>query len=70
MSAEKGSKPAVFEGRRIRKTFHEGEWWFAVIDIVEVLPGSSMPKRYWSNLKRWMSTSRAKTWSGRISAIT
>src|SRR6185369_13659574 len=43
---------AVFEGKHIRKIFHQGEWWFAVIDIVEVLTGSSIPKRYWSDLKR------------------
>jgi hypothetical protein len=43
---------AVFEGKRIRKIFHEGEWWFSIIDIVQVLTGSSIPKRYWSDLKR------------------
>ena len=43
---------AVFEGKHIRKILHEDEWWFSVIDIVEVLTGSSIPKRYWSDLKR------------------
>lgn len=51
MSTEKSTKPAVFNGKQIRKTMHEGEWWFAVIDIVEVLTESSIPKRYWSDLK-------------------
>ena len=46
------SKPALFEGRQIKKILHEGEWWFSVIDVVEVLTGSSIPKRYWSDLKR------------------
>jgi len=52
MNTEETSRLAVFEGKQIRKAFHEGEWWFAVIDIVEVLTGSSIPKRYWSDLKR------------------
>jgi len=52
MTAQELIKLAVFEGKEIRKTLHEGEWWFAVIDIVEVLSGSSIPKRYWSDLKR------------------
>lgn len=52
MSTEKSIKLAVFEGKHIRKVLHEGEWWFAVIDIVEVLTESSVPKRYWSDLKR------------------
>jgi len=43
---------AVFEGKHIRKIMKEDEWWFSVIDIVEVLTGSNIPKRYWSDLKR------------------
>jgi DNA-damage-inducible protein D len=41
-----------FLKKHIRKILHEGEWWFSVIDVVEVLTGSSIPKRYWSDLKR------------------
>jgi DNA-damage-inducible protein D len=43
---------AIFEGKHIRKIIHLDEWWFSVIDIVEVLTGSSIPKRYWSDLKK------------------
>lgn len=43
---------AVFEGKHICKIMNEGEWWFSVIDIVEVLTDSNIPKRYWSDLKR------------------
>lgn len=43
---------AVFEGKHIRKIMHLDEWWFSIIDIVEVLTGSNIPKRYWSDLKR------------------
>jgi prophage antirepressor-like protein len=43
---------AVFEGKHIRKIMHLDEWWFSVIDIVEVLTDSNIPKRYWSDLKR------------------
>lgn len=45
-------KLALFEGKQIRKTLHNGEWWFSVIDVVEILTGSSIPKRYWSDLKK------------------
>ena len=51
MSTENITKLAVFEGKHIRKVFHDGEWWFAVIDVVEILTESSIPKRYWSDLK-------------------
>src|SRR3990170_1328808 len=46
------SRLAIFEGKRIRKTIHNNEWWFSIIDVVEVLTESSIPKRYWSDLKR------------------
>ncbi len=41
----------VFQGKRIRRAWHNDEWWFSVVDIVEVLTSSSIPKRYWSDLK-------------------
>jgi len=52
MTGKEIAKVAVFEGKHIRKILHEGEWWFSIVDIVKVLTGSSIPKRYWSDLKR------------------
>jgi len=52
MSNIEDNKLAVFQGKHIRKLFHEGEWWFSIIDVIEVLTESSIPKRYWSDLKR------------------
>ena len=46
------SKLAFFEGKHIRKTLHEGEWWFSIIDIVEVLVGGDRPRKYWNDLKK------------------
>jgi DNA-damage-inducible protein D len=45
-------KLAVFQGKHIRRILQDGEWWFSITDIVQVLTGSSIPKRYWSDLKR------------------
>ena len=52
MTAQELIKLAVFEGKQIRRVLQNEEWWFAVIDVVEVLTDSSTPKRYWSDLKR------------------
>ncbi|MBI4979994.1 Bro-N domain-containing protein [Candidatus Woesearchaeota archaeon] len=41
----------VFEGKNIRRLWHKDEWYFSIIDIVAVLTDSSIPKRYWSDLK-------------------
>ena len=31
----------VFEDKKIRRVFHNGEWYFSIIDIIEVLTGNS-----------------------------
>ena len=45
-------KLAVFKGKQIRRTIHNDEWWFSVVDIVEVLTGTSRGRKYWSDLKK------------------
>jgi DNA-damage-inducible protein D len=40
-----------FEGKEIRKIIHNDEWYFSVIDIIDVLTDSKDAKRYWSVLK-------------------
>jgi len=52
MSTEKDNKLVLFEGRQIRKAFHEGAWWFSIIDVVEVLVGGDRPRKYWNDLKK------------------
>lgn len=49
----KNNQVAVFENKNIRRVWDKtGEkWYFSIIDIVEVLTNSSVPKRYWSDLK-------------------
>ncbi|MDZ7655700.1 MAG: BRO family protein [Sulfurimicrobium sp.] len=42
----------IFQEQAIRRTWHENEWWFSVIDVVGVLSESSYANRYWSDLKR------------------
>jgi DNA-damage-inducible protein D len=50
MSVENDSNLILLEGRQIRKTLHEGEWWFSIIDIIEVLVGGDRPRKYWNDL--------------------
>jgi prophage antirepressor-like protein len=42
---------ALFKGKNIRKIIYNKEWWFSIIDIVEVLIGTERPRKYWSDLK-------------------
>lgn len=52
MKSDETSRLAVFEGKQIRKAFHEGEWWFSIIDVVETLVGGDRPRKYWNDLKK------------------
>ncbi|MCL1498473.1 damage-inducible protein D [Xanthomonas nasturtii] len=36
----------------VRRTWHEGRWWFAVIDVVAALSDSENPENYLRNLRR------------------
>jgi len=42
---------ALFRGKKIRKTIHQNEWWFSVIDVVEALTDSVNARDYWFKMK-------------------
>lgn len=46
------TKIAIFRGQQIRKTIYKNEWWFSVIDVIEVLTGTERPRKYWNDLKK------------------
>ena len=43
---------AVFQETAIRRTWHNEEWWFAIIDVVGVLTDSVQPEGYVKDLRR------------------
>lgn len=45
------TKISIFKGNKIRKTLHENEWWFSVVDVVSVLTESTNPRDYWFKMK-------------------
>ena len=40
-----------YDFTKIRKTFHNGQWYFAYMDVISVLTGSKSPRRYATELK-------------------
>ena len=48
----------LFESKKIRSEWNESEqkWYFAIIDVIEVLTESNNPRRYWSDSKRKLNT--------------
>jgi hypothetical protein len=49
---EQASPVAVFKGRQVRRTLHENEWWFSVVDVVGALTDSPDAGAYWRKLKQ------------------
>ncbi len=43
---------AIFEDKPIRRVEHEGEMYFAVIDIISVLIETTSPSQYWTKVKK------------------
>lgn len=41
----------VFQGKNIRRTWHNNEWCFSVVDVVGVLTESEDARNYWKVLK-------------------
>lgn len=43
----------IFETKKVRTVWDDEteEWYFSVVDVIEILTDSSNPRRYWSDLK-------------------
>src|SRR5258708_7387111 len=54
LNMKKETAIKVFETKQVRSVWSEEDekWYFSIIDVVEILTGSSIPKRYWSDLKK------------------
>jgi prophage antirepressor-like protein len=46
------NKILAFENKFIRRTWHNEEWWFSVVDIVNALTDSKDAGAYWRKLKQ------------------
>ena len=42
----------VLKGNKIRRTLHNNEWWFSVVDICDVLTEGADARAYWRKLKQ------------------
>ena len=46
------NKLSLFDGKPIRKVWDNEQWFFSIIDIIEILTDSPMPRKYWDKVKR------------------
>ncbi len=45
-------KMIVFEGKKIRRIWHDEEWYFSVVDIIAILTDSLNARDYWFKMKK------------------
>ncbi|MBL7816106.1 MAG: phage antirepressor protein [Saprospiraceae bacterium] len=41
-----------FEGKQIRKIWHDEKWYFSIVDVVAILTDSPIPRNYWTKVKK------------------
>ncbi len=48
------NKIQLFEEKKVRTAWDDAteEWYFSVVDVVEVLTGTERPRKYWNDLKK------------------
>ncbi len=51
-SSSPEARVALFQKREIRRTLHNNEWWFAIVDVVAVLTDSTNPSGYLKDMRR------------------
>jgi len=45
------NKLIVFQNKNIRRIWQDDEWFYSVVDIIEVLTDSPTPRQYWGKVK-------------------
>jgi len=52
---DKENRLIIFESKKIRRVWHEDEWFYSVVDIVSVLTDSTNSRDYWYRVKKRVS---------------
>jgi DNA-damage-inducible protein D len=45
------NKLVLFQSKKIRRIWHNEEWFYSVVNIVEALTDSANPRDYWFKMK-------------------
>lgn len=49
---EQDNRIEIFQEKEIRKVWHNEQWYFVIVDILEVLTNTKNAKQYWKDLKK------------------
>ena len=48
---EQNGTIVLFQEKQVRRLWHDEGWYFSIIDVIEILTDSPIPRTYWSKLK-------------------
>ncbi|KKR08571.1 MAG: DNA-damage-inducible protein d [Parcubacteria group bacterium GW2011_GWC2_39_14] len=53
LNMKKSNSVILFNQKQVRRFYDDGKetWYFSIIDVIEILTDTSIPRRYWSDLK-------------------
>ena len=49
---DENNKLVIFQDKKIRRIWHNKEWYFSIVDIIAILTESDNPQIYWRVLKK------------------
>lgn len=52
MNTDQKNKLIIFQGKKVRRAWHNNEWYYSLVDIVSVLAGSSNATDYLKKLRK------------------
>jgi DNA-damage-inducible protein D len=50
----------LFKEQKIRRTWHEEQWFFSVVDVVQALTDSVDGRKYWNKLKQRLNEEKSE----------
>ena len=45
-------KIILFQEKQVRREWHLDDWYFSIVDVIEVLTDATQPRTYWAKLKK------------------
>ena len=48
---EQNEKIVLFQESKIRREWHNNDWWFALVDVIAVLTDSADPQQYLKRIR-------------------